>query len=486
MLTVIALCVSLAVGSVALPLHSVISALSGGGDSLTRTLVLELRLPRAITAFATGGLLALAGALMQVLLRNPLADPYILGVSGGAAVGALLALLLGLAGFWVSGSAFLGALISMLMVFVLAHGRGGWTPTRLLLTGIVVAFGWGAAISLLLVLSDDASLRSMLFWLMGDLSYRSGGWLPLVVVIAGLAVCLPFARHLNVLARGETLAEALGISVRPFTIAIYIARLAVHRRGRDRSRRHRFRGAGGAAYAALDRPAAITAHLLPGAVLAGRQSTDAGRYPGAQPARAAATAGGRGDRRHRRAVIPVSTESRAGAVMSASPLLETRGLTVSIAGKYVCRDFSLAVHPGVCIGVLGGNGVGKTTCCIALAGLRPADSGGVLLNGVPLKTLPRRRIAQQLGLLMQQQEDSLPATVLETALIGRHPHIDFWRWESHSDVQSHGARSNWWVLTAWNSGPRPSSPAASVGAWRSLPSSPRIRGSSCWTSPRTS
>jgi len=222
-LTLSALCVALAVGSVHLPLHSVMSALEGGGDPLTRTLVLELRLPRAITAFATGGLLALAGALMQVLLRNPLADPYILGVSGGAAVGALLSLLLGVAGFWVSGSAFLGALVSMLIVFVLAHGRGGWTPTRLLLTGIVVAFGWGAAISLLLVLSDDASLRSMLFWLMGDLSYRSSGWLPLAVVIAGLAICLPFARHLNVLARGETLAEALGIAVRPFTIAIYIA-----------------------------------------------------------------------------------------------------------------------------------------------------------------------------------------------------------------------------------------------------------------------
>ncbi|MGH8398988.1 MAG: FecCD family ABC transporter permease, partial [Gammaproteobacteria bacterium] len=111
---------------------------------------------------------------------------------------------------------------SMLIVFVLAHGRGGWTPTRLLLTGIVVAFGWGAAISLLLVLSSDASLRSMLFWLMGDLSYRSNGWLPLIVVTVGLAICMPFARHLNVLSRGETLAEALGIAVRPFTIAIYI------------------------------------------------------------------------------------------------------------------------------------------------------------------------------------------------------------------------------------------------------------------------
>lgn len=222
-LTLLVFCIALAVGSVPLPLHSVIAALTGGGDPLTRTLVLELRLPRALTAFAVGGLLALAGALMQVLLRNPLADPYILGVSGGAAVGALGSILLGIGGFWISGSAFVGALISMLIVFVLAHGRGGWTPTRLLLTGIVVAFGWGALISFMLVLSDDASLRGMLFWLMGDLSYRGDGWLPLLVLGIGLLAWLPFARHLNVLARGETLAEALGIAVRPFSIAIYIS-----------------------------------------------------------------------------------------------------------------------------------------------------------------------------------------------------------------------------------------------------------------------
>ncbi|HET7395034.1 MAG TPA: iron ABC transporter permease [Gammaproteobacteria bacterium] len=222
-LTLLIFCVALAVGSVSLPLHSVVAVIGGGGDPLTRTLVLELRLPRALTAFAVGGLLAMAGALMQVLLRNPLADPYILGVSGGAAVGALGSILLGIGGYWISGSAFAGALISMLIVFVLAHGRGGWTPTRLLLTGIVVAFGWGALISFMLVLSDDASLRGMLFWLMGDLSYRGTGWLPLAVLGIGLFAWLPFARHLNVLARGETLAEALGIAVRPFSIAIYIS-----------------------------------------------------------------------------------------------------------------------------------------------------------------------------------------------------------------------------------------------------------------------
>ena len=218
-----AFALSLAVGSAAIAPHALWNALWGGGDAMTRTVVLELRLPRAVNAFAVGGLLALAGTLMQVLLRNPLADPYILGVSGGAAVGALGALLFGLSGLWIHTGAFGGALISTLIVFALSHGRGGWTPTRLLLTGIAVAAGWGAVISLILVLGDDSSLHSMLFWLMGDFSYQPAGAAPLLVLTVGLGLWLPFARNLNVLARGETLAEALGIAVRPLSIAIYIS-----------------------------------------------------------------------------------------------------------------------------------------------------------------------------------------------------------------------------------------------------------------------
>lgn len=214
---------SLAVGSTPVSLHALWEALLGGGDAMTHTVVMELRLPRTVNAFAVGGLLALAGTLMQVLLRNPLADPYILGVSGGAAVGALGALLFGLAGLWVHGGAFAGALVSTLIVFTLAHGRGGWTPTRLLLTGIAVASGWTAVVSLMLVLGSDSSLHGMLFWIMGDFSYQPAGVGALFTLAAGLGLWLPFARHLNVLARGETLAEALGIAVRPLSIAIYIS-----------------------------------------------------------------------------------------------------------------------------------------------------------------------------------------------------------------------------------------------------------------------
>ncbi|HHH36540.1 MAG TPA: iron ABC transporter permease [Gammaproteobacteria bacterium] len=194
-----------------------------GGGEVQQRLILELRLARAINAFACGGLLALAGALLQVLLRNPLADPYILGVSGGASVGALLALLLGLGGVWMTGSAFAGAMLSIFLVFALAHGRGeSWTPTRLLLTGVVIAAGWGALISFILVISPDTHLRGMLFWLMGDLSQGSASLAGVGVLAAGLVLALPIARDLNVLVRGDMRASALGVPLSRLRLQIYV------------------------------------------------------------------------------------------------------------------------------------------------------------------------------------------------------------------------------------------------------------------------
>jgi iron complex transport system permease protein len=217
-----AFALALGIGSVAVPAREVVAALGGDAAPLARTLIVELRLPRALAAFATGGLLALAGALLQVLLRNPLADPYVLGISGGAAVGALLSLHVGLAAAAINGNAFLGALLSTLLVFALAHGRGGWTPTRLLLTGVVIAAGWAALVSLLLALAPDGHLRTMLFWLMGDFGYAQDAGPALGVLGLALALAFPFARQLNVLARGEHQARALGVAVRPLNVGIYL------------------------------------------------------------------------------------------------------------------------------------------------------------------------------------------------------------------------------------------------------------------------
>jgi iron complex transport system permease protein len=169
-------------------------------------------------------LLALAGALMQVLLRNPLADPYVLGISGGAAVGALAALLAGVAAA-AAPAAFGGALASTLIVFGLARSGGertAWTATRLLLTGVVVAAGWGALIALLLTLAPDARVKGMLFWLIGDLSSVTHHWPALATLGVALAFALPFARDLNVLARGDESAAALGVAVPRVTLLLYV------------------------------------------------------------------------------------------------------------------------------------------------------------------------------------------------------------------------------------------------------------------------
>lgn len=220
--TPLSLGLALSVGSVAIDFLIVIEVLLGGGPELARTLILELRLPRALAAFATGGLLGVAGALMQILLRNPLADPYVLGLSGGAAVGALLAMIGGFGMAIVSGSAFAGAMVSTLLVFGLAHGQGSWTATRLLLTGIVVAAGWGAVITFLLALSPSPELPGMLYWLMGDLSQARGYPLPLTVLVLALLIALPLGRSLNVLARGPLQAAALGVAVRPTEVFVYL------------------------------------------------------------------------------------------------------------------------------------------------------------------------------------------------------------------------------------------------------------------------
>ncbi|WP_372614357.1 FecCD family ABC transporter permease [Halomonas sp.] len=220
--SLISLVLSISVGSASVALPELWSVLGGGGEALSRTLILELRLPRSLSAFAVGGLLAVAGALMQVLLRNPLADPYVLGLSGGAAVGALAAMLASMGGLVISGSAFAGALASTLLVFGLAHGTGSWTPSRLLLTGVVVAAGWGAVITLMLALSPADRLPGMLYWLMGDLSYARSPWPSLALLLVICLLLIPLGRSLNVLARGPMQAAALGVAVRPLEWSIYI------------------------------------------------------------------------------------------------------------------------------------------------------------------------------------------------------------------------------------------------------------------------
>jgi iron complex transport system permease protein len=220
-LSVASIVLAAATGSVSLDWDQWTSALAHPGSEFGE-LVWRLRIPRAAAAWTVGALLSLSGCLMQVLLRNPLADPYILGVSGGASFATLLGMTVGVAAALLPALAWAGSLVSILIVFSLARGEGPWSRTRLLLTGVVTASGWAALISLLLTLGSDGSLRGMLFWLIGDLSYAHLPSWALAALLLIFLVCLGMARSLNVLAMGETTARLLGEPTRKLLWLVYL------------------------------------------------------------------------------------------------------------------------------------------------------------------------------------------------------------------------------------------------------------------------
>jgi iron complex transport system permease protein len=169
-------------------------------------------------------LLAVAGVLLQALFRNPLADPFVLGVSGGAAIGALLAMVAGLSVFFVQSGAVIGALAAVALVYLLARGGG---TARLLLTGVVIASASGALISVLLAVADSSRVRSMVFWLAGDLGWAPSPAASVVAAMAAVVIAVLLARPLNVLAAGELRARSVGLEVDSWRTLIFIACAAI-------------------------------------------------------------------------------------------------------------------------------------------------------------------------------------------------------------------------------------------------------------------
>lgn len=221
------------------------SVLVGGGDSTLATswqalvsstgtpmhaIVWDLRFPRSVAAYGVGGLLAVSGCLMQILVRNPLADPYTLGLSGGAAVGALGSMLAGAGALATALGAASGALFACVAVFLLAHrdllarARAAQREdsTDLILIGVMLASGFGAIVSMMLVLAPDKNLRGMLFWMMGDLSGVANWLLPVATLLACVFLIAPLGRQLNLLMRGEESASALGVRPNVVKSAIFV------------------------------------------------------------------------------------------------------------------------------------------------------------------------------------------------------------------------------------------------------------------------
>jgi iron complex transport system permease protein len=218
-LVVLSVILGVRFGSVPLTTGEALRALLGGGEDTHRLIVLQLRLPRTLLGLLVGGGLAMAGATFQALLRNPLAEPYILGISGGASVGAVLVIALGLvsAGSWVLPlAAFAGAVLAIVLVFRVATASGRAMDVRvLLLAGVVVAAFFSACIAFILSVSEARTVQSAVLWIMGSLA--GADWREVSVAAAytlpAAAVLATLARPLNLMSIGEETAHYLGADV---------------------------------------------------------------------------------------------------------------------------------------------------------------------------------------------------------------------------------------------------------------------------------
>ncbi len=210
--------VSTLMGTVDITLSQVVALVVGNGDvpEQARLILMEIRLPRILLAALVGYALALGGVVFQAVLRNPLADPFILGVSSGSAFGAVLGIALGLGfGFGVPTLSFVGALLAIALLLALGSKAIGTESSTILLTGVIINAFFTATIMFFLSVTTDARLHAMLFWLYGDLSQPSYSQLYLLapLLLPASLILYGFSRHLDLLTVGEDTAMRLGMDV---------------------------------------------------------------------------------------------------------------------------------------------------------------------------------------------------------------------------------------------------------------------------------
>jgi len=234
LLFILVVLISITMGSVKVPplrslhiLFQSILGLKGGGNETERAIILSLRLPRAILAGLVGAGLSVSGATFQALLRNPLADPYILGVSSGAAVGAILAILLGLGtfSFGLPLISFLGALLTVLVVFYFGRQDGKIHPNTLLLAGVIIGSFLSALIMFFISVSQKEELHTIIFWLMGDFSFSNARAILIIFpyILLGFFLLYRRSRQLNLILSGEENAVQLGVDVERLKLVSYLS-----------------------------------------------------------------------------------------------------------------------------------------------------------------------------------------------------------------------------------------------------------------------
>ena len=206
--------ISIMKGSVNVPLNEIIAAMTGGSAGMHQQIILNIRLPRTIVAGLVGVNLALSGAILQAVMKNPLADPHIIGISTGAGImGIFIMLLFPDLSWLITPAAFAGAMGAAILIYILAW-KNGIQPIRIILAGVAVSAFLGAGISALMIIYSDR-VHSALMWMVGGLSARS--WPQVMIIwpytLAGMIFTLLAARHLNILQLGDELAKGLGLRV---------------------------------------------------------------------------------------------------------------------------------------------------------------------------------------------------------------------------------------------------------------------------------
>lgn len=197
----------------------------GSGDALLDTIIWEIRFPRVLVAALVGATLSLGGLVFQALLRNPLAEPYILGISGGSAIGAIIGILLGFSRFpGVSLLAFLGGMATLMLVLFIAAGQTLLKKEALLLSGVMVNAFCSAVIMFLISLTQDARIHNIMFWLMGDLSAagKSEALLIAAMVVPCFIVIFWLSNAMNLLLMGREMAHSMGVNVRLVSVTLLV------------------------------------------------------------------------------------------------------------------------------------------------------------------------------------------------------------------------------------------------------------------------
>lgn len=460
-------------GAVPLTAAEIVAALRGEGTAVSDAIVRELRLPRSLLAALVGGALAASGAAFQALLRNPLAEPYILGVSGGAALGAVGAIVLGFASaaWGLPLAAFAGALLAIIAVLRLAVSFDRTLDTRiLLLAGVVASAFFNACILLALTFADTESFRSAIFWMMGSFSGATWSTVGLLTVYLapGILLLISLARPLDLLSMGEDTAAHLGVSVErtkylAFGCASLLTAASVAMSG--------VIGFVGLVIPHFVRLLWGSGHrfLLPASVLVGAAFlvvTDAlartlaapmelpvgvltafvgvpfflwvlKRPVAGVPAMAATADLSPGD-----GGAPTTAGSAAWPDTTTQPAgvtaCEASGLVYRYPGALTpaVADVDLQVRIGGITALLGPNGSGKSTLARLLLGTLQPAGGEVELLGRPLQSWSRMELGREVGVVQQNEEIAFPITARDFVALGRFPYLGNWRRERPEDLRA--------------------------------------------------